>query len=512
MQSTVVEVWTLFVWLHLKTSRTYIQLQSLSEIELRKKHIFIPPPELKIVAPSEQHKHFQEGFTAVNKGLFGNLRNSSPLSEYRYASPSPAFAGIYLWDSAFISQIWRWWDRTTAIDILLAVIAQRDGDRLQHAVKAYGSSRLTQPPLIAWSLAEIAKERWDETVQATVKEAYPALVKYNAWLCKNRRLQNGLFAWAKPYESGIDNSPRFSNRAESKTQPTTALASPDFSTYMVLDSEALATLADQLGHKKESSTYHKQAAAIRTAMNTYLWHDKDGLYYDHSIDGTWIRSRTITSLIPLWAGIPTARQARRLCQHAIAPESFGTLIPLPSVALDDPDFELDMWRGPVWINTAYAVLIGLRRYGFTQETSELAWRLVNGVYSVFKTEGTIYEFYDPRSYSVSQLSRKRGNYLKRLTLGSGPQRHFVGWSGLANSIVVEILFGFQICNGQRTLRPAFPDAAIGVSFRLNLPQEKLTIELTVDEDRRTHGTFRHGSKSRKHEFTTQFGEVVLIDD
>jgi hypothetical protein len=36
-----------------------------------------------------------------------------------------------------------------------------------------------------------------------------------------------------------------------------------------------------------------------------------------------------------------------------------------------------------------------------------------------------------------ELRRKKGNLWKRLTLGSKPVKNFVGWSGLANTLVME---------------------------------------------------------------------------
>jgi len=98
-------------------------------------------------------------------------------------------------------------------------------------------------------------------------------------------------------------------------------------------------------------------------------------------------------------------------------------------------FERDMWRGPVWLNTAYGVILGLKRYGRADLAAELAWRLCTGVYRVFDRERRIYEFYDPDAHHTRDLHRKRGNRWKALTLGTGPQRDFVGWTGLVNNLL-----------------------------------------------------------------------------
>jgi Trehalase len=508
-KSLAKEAWTVLIWLRLKARLTTLKNLEIAAAQREKKQVHQAPPQLRVDSPSGTRAHFEPGFAGVYKLLLSNLRLPNGFSAFRYALPSPAFTGIYLWDSAFIAQIWRWWDHETAIEILRAVVAKRDGDRLQHVAKEHAFSPFTQPPLLAWSLVEILKTLPVQESARLAKEFYPILKRYHIWLNKNRQLPNGLFAWASAYESGIDNSPRFSSRDERAVIDTTRLASPDFSAYMVLDCEALAYLARQLTRSDEAAQFESQAQVIKTTMNTYLWHEKDGLYYDRAIDGTWRCSRTIASLLPLWAGVPDTKKAKRLCRHATDSASFGSLIPLPSVALHDPNFEPDMWRGPVWVNTAYAALFGLRRYGFYREAAELAWRLIDGVYQVFDSERQIYEFYHPEVFGVHSLTRKRGNKWKRLTLGSKPQRNFVGWSGLVNTLVIEALFGFGYQDDKRIVQPTFPGAAIGSTFRLSLPAENLIITLHVESRQRVTGAIT--AKGSSHHFRATFAEIINLD-
>ena len=78
------------------------------------------------------------GFAAVHAALFLNLQTAGTSAKLRYAHPSPALHAIYLWDSAFIAQIWKWWDPEVAFDVLRAVVERRDGDRLQHFAADFG--------------------------------------------------------------------------------------------------------------------------------------------------------------------------------------------------------------------------------------------------------------------------------------------------------------------------------------------------------------------------------------
>jgi hypothetical protein len=501
--------WDLIVWSRVTAARRGLTSFDLPEHILARKGVGHPPPSLRVRSPGGCCDHFNDGFAAVHALLFANLQLPDLLSPHRYALPGPAFRGVYLWDSAFIAQIWRSWDHQVAADILRSVVALRDGDRLQHVVADFVQSSFTQPPLLAWSLAELIADMESDGV-ALAAELYPALRAYHQWLRQHRRLQNGLYAWRHPYESGVDNSPRFSTRSENRFDITEGVAAPDFASYMILDAEGLAACAQRLGFTEDAEKFAAEADELRHALDLHLWHELDGLYYDRDVaTAKWRRVRTIASLLPLWAGAGDSIRVRRVVSHIMDARAFGTPIPLPSVALNDPAFEADMWRGPVWVNTAYAIILGLRRHGRIAEAADLAWRLCNGVYLVFQRERQIYEFYDPREPCTDALRRKQGNWWKRFTLGSGPQREFVGWSGLVNRLVIGVLFGFAHESGRRVIRPAFPAAAVGVVLRLTLPIERLTVEIAVESEGRVQGFVQDDAHLAT--FHVGFGERVDLD-
>jgi hypothetical protein len=495
-------------------SKLFVRRRLVAPVEftsalLKTKSVQHLPPELAVSRPAGPIGYWAKGFAAVNAALFLNLRNPDALSASRYAHPAPSFRGIYLWDSAFIAQIWKWWDPEVAWDVLRSVVALRDGDRLQHFVAELTSSKLTQPPLLAWSLGQLGDAAEPERFDAWVRALYEPLRAYHYWLFAHRQLPNGLFAWAHPYESGVENAPRFSSRDERQLDDTRSLAAPDFCTYMVLKCDALAAMARLLGRDKEAAAHEREAAALRAAVNLELWDEAEGLYFDRDLNsGALVRSRTIASLLPLWAGIPDPGRARRLHDHILEPTAFNTVIPLPSVALSDAAFERDMWRGPVWLNMAFAVIAGLRRYQFHETAADLAFRLCDGVYRTFEHTGHLYEFYDPQRHDIEQLHRKRGNRWKRMTLGARPVTDFVGWSGLVNTLVIDVLFGVHRTPLGLTIRPRMPPRAEGCAFSLHLPREGLLIELQVLADGVVRGTSR--GRESDSRFEAAFGETVLL--
>jgi hypothetical protein len=468
----------LLLWSKVFKGRPF--LAPIEEALLATKAVHRLPPELDVFSQEGPVESWSRGFASANAALFLNLRNPDALSSARYAQPAPSFRAIYLWDSAFIAQIWKVWDPRVAWDILRSVVEVRRGDRLQHYASGFARSKFTQPPLLAWSLERLEPFVEPEHFHRWCDAVYEPLRAYHAWLYAHRRLPNGLFAWEHPYESGVENAPRFSSRDERRLVDTRDLAAPDFCAYVVLQCEALASIAERLGRDEHAAGYRTQADALRAIVNAYLWDAAEGLYFDREVkSGEFVRTRTIASLLPLWAGIPSRSQAEQLRRHIVDPQAFNTVIPLPSVALNDAAFEKDMWRGPVWVNVAFGVIAGLKRYGFHRDAADLAFRLCDGVYRTFESTGRFNEFYDPEGHGVERLHRKRGNMWKRLTLGARPVSEFVGWSGLVNTLIVETLIGFERTEGRAAIRPRFPSRAAGLRFRLTLPTDELMIELDV---------------------------------
>ncbi len=477
---------------------------------LRTKSVELHPPELTVSDDHGAIEDWSHGFAAINAALFLNLRNPDAISPLRYARPAPAFQAIYLWDSAFIAQVWKWWDPQVAWDVLNAVIRARDGQRLQHFVSEFARSEFTQPPLAAWSLQQLAEAADPRLHEAWLHQAYRPLRAYHEWLRGNRRLPGGLYAWAHAYESGVENAPRFGDREERRLRDTRLVAAPDLSAYVVLQCEALASMARALGEEEEAASFLREAQELRDAVNATLWDGREGYYFDRdSSDGAFIRSRTIASLMPLWAAIPDESRAARLIDHILDPAGFNTLIPLPSVAIADPAFERDMWRGPVWVNTAFAVIQGLRRYGCFAAAADFAYRLCDGVYRTYGRTGRFYEFYDPTAYGVKGLNRKYGNRWKAMTLGKKPVIDFVGWTGLANTLVIEKLFGLRLEEGRPVMQPRFPKRAVGRKFSLALPLWDVGIDLTVLSDDLVSGEIR--TAGAVGGFRAGFGEIVPLN-
>jgi neutral trehalase len=381
-----------------------------------------------------------EAYDYIYQKLCMNLKTPNRFFRGYRSHPAPKYMAAYLWDTAFISQIWRQWDPKIAQELIKYLLRFQGADGILHhavleiLIKPYPYSH-SQPPLVAWAAWRIFEKSGDVEF---LKQVYPGLKKYHHWLNENRRHPDGLYFWIHPYESGIDNSPRFSNMSESWKDDTTQLAAVDMSSYMGTSMEALSKMATVLGLPDEAKAFNAEFEQLKIMMNIKLWDETDGTYYDFDYrKNASVKIDSVSNFTPMVAGLADTHQAARLLQRAMNPLQYNTLIPFPSVSKSDQYYSKDMWRGPVWINMAYLGVLGLDRYGYHKEAASLARKIAGGVFETQKKMGNVYEYYDPERYDQKELTRKKGNLWKQIQLGSKPVKDFAGWSALSNTLVIE---------------------------------------------------------------------------
>jgi len=447
-----------------------------------------PDPEQKnspALSLSSGPEYWARAFNDSYRVLRLNLKPAEPPFSTRYAVPGPEFKKeVYLWDTAFIALVWKWRDAALGQELFMPLfeIAKPSG-MIPHSSR---QTRDTQPPVLSWAVWKLHQHTRD---LAYLEKVYPYLKNYNRWLYENRAMANGLFFWDNKFESGLDNSPRFTNRAATRVRDLSQIAAVDLCSYMVADDFALAAMADALGKKDEAESFRKKAEELKALVNRHLWDEADGLYYDFDFrKNSLVRINTNASFLPLFAGIPDQARAQRLKNHIMDPDEYDTLIPIPAIALNDPNFLLDMWMGPVWINLDYLIILGMNDYGFNAEAASQSFKIADGLYKVWDRTGKFYEFYDPQSLSLGNLTRKYG-FFKR---GDKPVEDFVGWTGLVDNLVIEILFGLSKEDGQWTLAPCLPQEAAGMTLSLSLPAEGLEVKLEVESPERIHATVIQG--------------------
>jgi glycogen debranching enzyme len=300
---------------------------------------------------------------------------------------------MWLWDSVFHSLGMNGLRPRLAWHFLKSVLdTQGEDGMIAHQTGPSGwRSAITQPPLLAWGVWENYQALRDK---ACLAYALPRLERYLDWDCTYRdRNQNGLLEWfiegnvnCRSGESGMDNSPRFDRAV--------LLDAVDFSAFAARDMAYMAFIAEELGEAEKARRWRRRSKAMSKKVHDYLWDEQDGFYYDRDMDGHPSRIKAVSGFFPLLLDDVPPERVDRLVQILTDPEWFNTPFPVPSVALCEPTWSTDMWRGATWVNTNYLVILGLARDGRVEEAARLAEKTIAHVRKYYERFGVLFEFFD----------------------------------------------------------------------------------------------------------------------
>lgn len=300
---------------------------------------------------------------------------------------------LWLWDSVFHSLAMNYVDPDLAWDFIAAALDSQRADGMIPICHGahWPPEPMSQPPLLAWAV--FANSRFAHRPER-LAWALPRLERAMEWIQRERDHNgNGLFEWyieddpdCRSGESGMDNSPRF--------DAAIPLDAVDFSTYAALDMAYLAAIAFDLGDTARARRWTDAARRTRLAINELLWDDERGLYYDRTMSGQRSDVAAISGLFPLLLDDIPAERVDRLVASIDDPTRFATRAPIPSVAVSDPSWSTDMWRGATWINMNYLVIRGLRHQRRVAAAARLRQRTIELVDRHYRGHGVVFEFYD----------------------------------------------------------------------------------------------------------------------
>nr|MBE8167891.1 cell wall anchor protein [Shewanella sp.] len=300
------------------------------------------------------------------------------------------------------------------------------------------NERNTKPPLAAWAVWEIYQQTGDDKFIALM---YPKLTAYHRWWYRNRdHNKNGLVEYganlhpahvkdgkanrsviieAAAWESGMDNAPRFddaddlyileNNHEGELVGYSISQESVDLNAYLYAEKQFLAQMAEVLGahdadakakYTSQGLEWQQQAKQLAKFIQTQMFDQKTGYFYDVRYQGSKRQllvnnGKGVEGWIPLWAGVATEEQAKKVVKNQLSQSTFNSKIPFPTVSVDSPNFlSKRYWRGPVWLDQAWFALKGLQRYGYEKEAKALALKLVSNGEGMLG-DGVIRENYDP---------------------------------------------------------------------------------------------------------------------
>ncbi|MDE2982177.1 MAG: trehalase family glycosidase [Gemmatimonadota bacterium] len=288
-----------------------------------------------------------------------------------------------------------------------------------------GTPDRSQPPIGSYAALRLQRTHPDPDTLAAV---YPDLVAWCQWWVADKDgrprregLTPGLLAWGSDtalvpgpglvpaweegadghqraaWESGQDDLPLWDEADWDPDRQVFAMSAVDLCSYRALDLECLSRIARILRDDTAADRFATGYLRLVEVMNRVLWCEDAGLYLDELPSGLSARVAA-SNFLPLIAGVPTRRRARRMVETLCDPARFWGDWVLPTIARDDPAFaDQQYWRGSIWPPMNYLILQGLRRYGFDHLAHDLAWKGARMFLADRRRTGMCRENFDSRT-------------------------------------------------------------------------------------------------------------------
>jgi alpha,alpha-trehalase len=260
---------------------------------------------------------------------------------------------------------------------------------------------------------ELSMKKWLKSAIAVAKLEYELvwIDKENAY---NHRVNNSLlsrygdrdigYAHSSELESGWDFTSRFYNRCDQ-------FLPVDLNSYLYKYEKDFAFVSNILGDREEEIKWEAKALERKKAMQI-MWDDNEGFFYDYGYGFKKISHYfSLASFTPLWAGIATVEQAKRVVRHLKKFESpFGLMVGAKESLPRHIDLShiqrryhpaiMDIvkhkqWEYPnIWSPMEYLTVIGLLRYGYKEDAKRIMEKSVKAHTNVYRKYKTFFEKLD----------------------------------------------------------------------------------------------------------------------
>lgn len=301
------------------------------------------------------------------------------------------YVGVWQWDAFFHALAYRHVSPKLARNQLRVMLDhQRADGMIPDAVYDEGivthltlpvDADVTKPPLLAWTALKLYASHQERDF---LDELYEPLTRLNRWWFEfNDDDHDGIAQYNHPFSSGLDNSPLWD-----AGMPVEA---PDLNTYLVMQMDALAGIAQILGLPADAAQWLTRAQELAQKIIDHFWDEAAGVFWAQ-IDHRPIRVLTPFNLFPLITGRMPRAICARLVAHLTNPAEFWTAYPIPTVARNDPRCDPNaMWRGPTWVNINYLFIEGLAKSGYPALAHELRAKTL----ALLMRHKDLYEYYNP---------------------------------------------------------------------------------------------------------------------
>lgn len=320
-----------------------------------------------------------------------------------------------------------------------------------YAPKDVATSGITQPPMLAEAVWQVGEVLPPDERRKWFREMFPVLVDYHSWLYDERDPHDeGLILLVHPWETGLDNTPPWMAELHEHTMPSWirlirtlrldriigslrrdhhyippgqrlstleilslfdaqrrlrrkrydsysiikhglfAIEDLTFNCILLRANERLRQIADYL--RRQIPDDLEANMALTPPALEKLWDEQTKQYYSRDFSThRLLLQPSIAALMPLYGGGISPERAAQLVRGLENDKKFGAVFPIPSVPLDSPYFDPQLyWQGPSWVNTNWLVIDGLKRYGFNDHAAALT----ESTLEMVKQSGFA-EYFDP---------------------------------------------------------------------------------------------------------------------
>ena len=302
-------------------------------------------------------------------------------------------------------------------------INYRTGPYLDEIIEVNGEFT-SSAPWYAWQNWQVYKITQDKKF---LEEMYQSSKQFFDYYVSNHdKDQDGLYEWGG---HAVLESVRDARVAvwDQVGWPTNFEAL-DLNTMLANEAMTLAAMAEELGRAHDASIWTEKAKNLSNLINKTFWDEESGFYYhvdrdDHDFSFSSennLKRQEIIGFLPLWAGIATEKQAKRLVTHLTNDKKFWRKYGIPSLAADDVYYnDKGYWNGPVWVEWNYLIVEGLIKYGYHEQAKELVDRIAVNMMAQLKKDHNFWEFYSPDS----QWAGYHKTYI---------------WAGIINRMLIDI--------------------------------------------------------------------------
>ncbi|MCS2181585.1 MGH1-like glycoside hydrolase domain-containing protein [Borreliella burgdorferi] len=313
-------------------------------------------------------------------------------------------------------------------------------------------------PIFAWAEYNLYHKTGNKK---RISEVLPILDKYYKWIESKFLKENGLYS--------ID-----VNKIFYKNSPRVDAYYPiDFNSLQVHNAYCISKLADILNDKNLSLEYKKRFFSLKVKINSLMWSEKDGFYYDLDVNENILEIKTIVGFFPMLSEIPSEDRIERMIFYLKSTNHFGTPNPFPTLSVSEPGFSEDGngYYGSVYTYMNFFVIKGLEYCGRANIAREFTIRhlyyILDTLMPFNKIKEHIWEAYRPMQEGPAYFDSNKKTYT---------EKGLICYLALFSiSLMIENIIGLTISLPDKTVYWNIPTLEIMGIESLSLKKNQTTI-------------------------------------